>query len=141
MANPQWVAITIYPSNFDVTIKELDLPMGKFFKDEAGKDSEIPSSVIEGVKIPAGKSYTIYSSGKNDLKDGTAGSFELHNENSELVGMYSWECLWRSLRNVSVWKSAVEQPLNRKYTTEVSGGDLNSVSLGIVSLQVTKIRH
>ena len=56
MANPQWVAITIYPSNFDVTIKELDLPMGKFFKDETGKDGEIPSSVIEGVKIPAGKS-------------------------------------------------------------------------------------
>ncbi|WP_300663374.1 aegerolysin family protein [Fluviicola sp.] len=141
MANPQWVAITIYPSNFDVIIKELDLFTGKFFQDEAGKDHEISSSVIEGVKIPSGKSYTIYSSGKNELKDGTAGSFELYGENSERIGMYSWECLWRSLRNVSVWKSSVEEPLKRKYTTELSGGDMTSISLGMVSLQVTRIRH
>ena len=137
MAYAQWVAITIYPSNFEVTLKNVAHSWGKFYSD-GNKDNEIKPSDIEGVKIAKKGSYTIYACGRSDSASGTEGSFDLYDGDTK-VGTYSWDCPWGSKDNTSTWTPYGAAAPNNPYVTQQSGANLNSGALGNVSLQTTKL--
>lgn len=119
MANQHWMSLSIYPSNFEITIRGVILKAGKLFREENQQKVEINELAIEGVKIPAGKSYKISTDGGDDPKEGTIGSFEVYDGNG-FIGRYFWECAPRGLRNSSEWTPAEKNPSKRQYTTELS---------------------
>ncbi|WP_310555877.1 aegerolysin family protein [Flavobacterium sp.] len=138
MAYAQWVAITIYPSNFEITLKNVAHSWGKFYKD-GNKDNEIQPSEIEGTKIAAGNSYVIYACGRSDAAAGTEGSFDIY-DGATVVGTYTWDCPWGSKTNSSNWSPNGPQPPFNNYITQQSGANLNSGALGNVTLQTTKVK-
>lgn len=87
MAYAQWVTITIYPANFNATIKNAAHSWGKFYTN-GNKDDEIQPSAIDGTVIPAGGSYTISACGREDAASGTEGSFDVYDGDTK-VGTYS----------------------------------------------------
>ncbi len=137
MAYAQWVTITIYPANFNATIKNAAHSWGKFYTN-GNKDDEIQPSAIDGTVIPAGGSYTISACGREDAASGTEGSFDVYDGDTK-VGTYSWDCPWGSKSNTSTWTPFGPPPPANKYTTQQSGANLDSGALGNVTLQSVKI--
>ncbi|MCA2507352.1 MAG: aegerolysin family protein [Microcystis sp. M54BS1] len=144
MAYAQWVTITIYATNFDVTLVNVAHSWGKFYdSDKIGyaggnKDNEYQPSAIEGKVIKANSSFSINACGREDAASGTEGSFELYDGNTQ-VGTYSWDCPWGSKTNSSTWSSSGPQPPLNKYVTSQTGANLDSGALGTVTIQTTKI--
>ena len=87
MAYAQWVAITIYPSNFEVTLRNVAHSWSTFYSDR-NKDNEIQPSAIDVVKIDKKGSCAIYTCGRSDSASGTEGSFDLYDGDTK-VGTYS----------------------------------------------------
>ncbi len=138
MAYAQWVTITIYPTNFTVTIKNIAHSWGKFYKN-GNKDDEIQPSDIEGVNIEGGSSYMIEACGRSDSASGTEGTFDLY-DGATKIGTYSWDCPWGSKTNSSDWSPSGPQPPLNNYTTQQSGANLHSGALGNVVLQTTRLK-
>jgi hypothetical protein len=144
MAYAQWVTITIYASNYDVTLKNVAHSWGKFYDaDQIGtaggnKDKEYEPSDIEGKVIKSGNSFSINACGREDASSGTEGSFELYDGTTQ-VGTYSWDCPWGIKTNSSTWSPAGPQPPLNKYITSQSGANLDSGALGTVTVVTAKI--
>ncbi|ENM5913050.1 aegerolysin family protein [Vibrio mimicus] len=144
MAYAQWVTITIYATNYDVTLKNVSHSWGKFYDSKqigvagGSKDNEYEPSAIEGKVIERGSSFSINACGRSDAASGTEGSFELY-DGSTQVGTYSWDCPWGSKSNASTWSPAGPQPPLNKYITSQTGANLDSGALGTVIIQTTKI--
>ncbi|WP_083339094.1 aegerolysin family protein [Chromobacterium sphagni] len=136
MAYAQWVAITIVPDNYTVTIKNVAHSWGKFYA-EGNKDEEIPASQIEGQVITEDDTYTIYACGRENASSGTEGSFDIY-DGSTKVGTYTWDCPWGSKENSSNFSPAGAQPPYNRYITEPSGANLDSGALGNVTLETMK---
>jgi hypothetical protein len=144
MAYAQWVTITIYATNYDVTIKNVAHSWGKFYdskqigKAGGNKDNEYQPSAIEGTVIKAGTAFSINACGREDASAGTEGSLELY-DGATPVGTYTWDCPWGSKTNSSTWTSAGAPPPLNKYITSQSGANLYSGALGTVTIQTTRI--
>ncbi|CAM2987522.1 aegerolysin family protein [Vibrio neptunius] len=144
MAYAQWVTITIYATNYDVTLKNVSHSWGKFYDSKqigvagGSKDNEYEPSEIEGQVIERGTSFSINACGRSDSASGTEGSFELY-DGSTHVGTYSWDCPWGSKTNDSSWTLSGPQPPLNKYITSQTGANLDSGALGTVIIQTTKI--
>lgn len=145
MAYAQWVTITIYALNFDVTLKNVGHSWGKFYDSNqvggagGNKDNEYQPSAIEGHVIKAGNSFSINACGREDASSGTEGSIELYDGNTQ-VGTYSWDCPWGIKTNSSTWSPSGPQPPLNNYLTSQNGANLDSGALGTVTIQTTKIR-
>jgi hypothetical protein len=144
MAYAQWVTITIYATNYDVTLKNVAHSWGKFYDSAqigvagGNKDKEYEPGAIEGHVIKKNESFSINACGRSDASSGTEGSFELYDGDTQ-VGTYSWDCPWGSKTNSSTWSPAGPQPPLNHYLTSQTGANLNSGALGTVNIQTTKI--
>lgn len=136
MAYAQWVSITIYPSNFQATIKNVALSWGKFYRN-GDKNDEVPVSEIEGTKVDADGSYEIYSCGRSDAASGTEGSFDLYDGDTK-VGTYSWDCPWGRKDNASDWSDYGPPPPKNRYVTQQSGANTDAGAIGNVTLTTIK---
>jgi hypothetical protein len=137
MAYAQWVTISIYPSNYRATLKNVSHSWGKFYRDK--KDDEIAPGDIEGHVIESGQSYTISACGRSDASSGTEGSFDIYDGNVK-VGTYTWDCPWGSKDNSSQWNPSGPNPPLNNYNTQQTGANLYSGALGDITIVTTKIR-
>ena len=144
MAYAQWVTITIYATNFDVTLVNVAHSWGKFYDSDrigyagGNKDNEYPPKAIEGIVIKANSSFSINACGREDAPSGTEGSFELYDRDI-LVGTYSWNCPWGSKKNSSTWSPSGPEQQQDTYMTVQSGANLDSGALGTVNIRTIKV--
>lgn len=138
MAYAQWGTFTITPKGdiAKLTVKNVSLAWGKFYKD-GNKDDEVATSTIENHKIDVRTSYTISSCGRSDASSGTEGSFDLYDGDTK-VGHYYWDCPWGSKQNHSTWTPQDSSPTS-PYVTQVTGGNLDSGALGNVYINCVKV--
>lgn len=135
MAYAQWVTITLNPIKFNLTIKNVSLKWGKFYKTN-DKDIEISKDEIENVLVKSKAGFTINSCGRSDAASGTEGSFDIY-DGDTLIGNYYWDCPWGQKGNISSWTSA-DTSCSSNYITEVSGGNVCSGALGNITIKCVK---
>ncbi|MBJ7221258.1 MULTISPECIES: aegerolysin family protein [unclassified Brenneria] len=134
MAYAQWVEIKVYAENMKLTVKNVSLEWGKFYR-QGNKDDEISKNAIDGMSISSGNPGIICACGRSDASSGTEGSFELYNGN-DYVGKYYWDCPWGSKNNKSVWSPTTSV----NYKTSIEGGSLNSGAIGNVYITCIKVK-
>lgn len=142
MAYAQWVTITIYATNYDVTLKNVAHSWGKFYGSQLGiaggkKDNEYQPDVFEGKIIKPKTSFSINACGRDNSASGTEGSFDFYNGDTQ-VGTYSWNCPW-SGTNSSTLSISGALPPDNNYTTSQTGANIHDGALGTVVIQTTKI--
>ncbi|MBI0551571.1 aegerolysin family protein [Pectobacterium parmentieri] len=132
-AYAQWVEIDIFAENMDVIIKKVNLKWGKFYE-QGNKDKEIKPDEINGYVIKSGKSYKIYSCGRENASSGTEGSISLYHEN-ELLGKYYWDCPWGNKTNKDNLSDVTKDP---QYEISKEGGNYQSGALGNIKITCRK---
>ncbi|KAI0267255.1 aegerolysin type hemolysin [Russula aff. rugulosa BPL654] len=132
-AYAQWVVINITNSSSKtVTIKNVSLHWGKFYKDD-NKDAEIPKSDIENHKIDPGDEFEINSCGRSDASSGTEGDFDIYEDGGTRVRHFYWDCPWGSKTNT--WRVTDN---NAKWIVESQGANLDSGALGNIKVELYK---
>ncbi|KHT64580.1 hypothetical protein RJ45_05675 [Photobacterium gaetbulicola] len=131
MAYAQNIQIAISPENLTLTVDDAKLEWGKFYK-ENDKDSEVSIKDVNGTKIEPGEVKVISACGRSDSASGTEGSIKLYDGNVE-IGKFYWDCPWGSKTNTTQWEKR-----SNNYITEVSGGNVDSGSIGLVNITVYK---
>jgi hypothetical protein len=132
MAYAQWIEVKIRATSFTISVKNANLPWGKFYR-LGNKDQEISTDDINKITITSGNSATICSCGRADASAGTEGSFDLYDGDTK-VGTYRWDCPWGSKTNSFGWDTVDDD----KYTTEATGGNTDSGSIGNVTIKCVK---
>jgi len=130
MAYAQWATFTLSPKNYTLTIKNVVLKWGKFYK--GSKDNEVKLEDIEGVQIKPGDSYKIETCGREDSPSGTEGSFDIYDGNTH-VASYYWDCPWGSKSNTSTLT-----PESDDYLSQQNGANLDSGALGNITIKSGK---
>jgi len=133
MAHAQWVSITITSEGTTFSIRNAELIQGKFHE-TGNKDQEISSFEIDNITIESDQSAVINSCGRSESQSGTEGRFDIF-DGEVKVGEYYWECPWGSKTNTSTWTPYESD----NYSTEVTGGDLDSGALGNITIKCVKL--
>ncbi|KAL0631329.1 hypothetical protein Q9L58_009808 [Maublancomyces gigas] len=99
MGYAQWIILNIFNNlqNQIIQIKDVELEYGRFHK-VTDKDSEISTSEISAMKIFAGHTGSIASSGRVNSPTGTTGSIDLYYDKTKICTLY-WDCPWGSRQN------------------------------------------
>ncbi|KAK6362965.1 hypothetical protein TWF730_000413 [Orbilia blumenaviensis] len=98
MALKQRISLAIKnKTTTELKIQKAQIEYGRF---HAPNDisNEIPRSQVEGQSIPAGGSFTINSSGREDAAIGTEGTVYITADGSEIVKVY-WNVPWGAYVN------------------------------------------
>ena len=100
----QWIALELANHNAtggeSIWIRDIWLAFGKLYDGE-DKDNEVDPNTVIGTEIKPGKSYTIYSCGKEGSSDGTEGKVsiaELKEDGNNFAAIY-WKDPWGSDSN------------------------------------------
>ncbi len=133
MSYAQWVAITVDAANITLSVRNAQIPWGKFYQ-YSDKDQAVSVDSINQIVIAAGASVVIAACGRSGSASGTEGSFDLY-DGETLAGTYYWDCPWSSKSNSSVWTPSD----NKHYVGQLAGGNPDSGALGEVTLQCVKI--
>lgn len=72
------------------------------------------------------------SCGRSDSASGTQGSFDLYDGDTRVVTLV-WNCPWGSKSNS--WSQSNQ---NSKYVVSVTGGSMDSGSIGVLTVEVIK---
>lgn len=133
MAYAQWVSYSIIADNCNLQIKNSQHSWGKFYKYD-NKDNELSPSEVDGQVIEIGQEcFNVVSScGRSDSASGIQGSFDLYDGDTRVVTLV-WNCPWGSKSNS--WSQSNQ---NSKYVVSVTGGSMDSGSIGVLTVEVIK---
>jgi hypothetical protein len=79
-----------------------------------------------------GGEFGIASCGREDASSGTEGSYDIYDGGTKVCTVY-WDCPWGLKRNSFETKN-----VNKDYTVQDSGANLDSGAIGTVTIKVFK---